>query len=590
MGPKPNEIKQKTTTKTTPSIQSPAIKKNEAIKKAALKKIATNSPLTSPLTDEDNAPTTSATAESAETANNNTLMSTEELLTKIREKEKEAEKQAETELIMMFDDDSDTNEDTIISIEKMHDIIGTTTSTPQQNKTQLVSQETTKPPPAKKIHYEKSPLKSPSSPPQPQKQKKGAEKYGPEDEGPYTVLMQYIKVDEKTPLYEMRTGRILQGINNKLEVAIKKIARTRNKLTFKKREEANEILESTKLAKHNLRAYIPEYILITEGVVSNVPPEITETEIKQELEQKYKIKKVEKIKRYDNKTKSFRTTNCVKITFLGKQLPEHVSIYYGRHQVSHYVYKPKICNTCFRYGHSTTKCNRTEKCCEFCGKTGHAEINCKETHTCFYCKLSDHCTTDKRICAEYKKQLKINNLMAAKKLTFNEAAEEFERINRNYAKAMTYTEADFPKLGENRCPTSQGKTQETTTTKEIIHKPQRQVSNRYEPKITPRTRAKTRWDQEVDKGRKLVTGDPFDELPLAPMNENRHKVLPFERLVTEFQSVLSKVCFTDEPESDVAKLEIGSAMQKFLFTYGKKDKQQQKQQQQSPTETITLVQ
>jgi RNA recognition motif-containing protein len=412
-------------------------------------------------------------------------------------------------------------------------------------------------------HYEQSPKeKTLVKGTDQDQQKRGArptELYGMKDKGPYTVLIEYVTVDVETPLYAMRTGRVIRNLKKDIDVTITKVARTRNKLTFAKFEEANMILKSQELSKSNLRAYIPEYVLYSEGVISNVPPEITEDEIKEELEKKYKVKAVEKITRYDSRTNTKKATSSVKITFRECRLPEYVHIYYGRHPVSAYVYRPKICMRCFRYGHSTPRCKRAEKCCEFCGRTGHVKDACTVGTTCFYCQNSDHGTSDKRVCAEYKKQLAINNLMASDKMTFNEAAEKFKRDTMEYAANFRYARKDFPSLEE---PFG------TET------EPERETVGEKAQGVTPRGRAKVKWIRTPEKRVAVetprhVVGEQLRTDPIKPLERNEHRVSEFERIVQGFQRMLKQVDRVDDLTDDVEKMQVGEALQELLLKFGR---------------------
>ena len=93
--------------------------------------------------------------------------------------------------------------------------------------------------------------------------------------------------------------------------------------------------------------------------------------------------------------------------------------------VDPYIAQPKVCFSCFRFGHVANQCKNPR--CRFCGSSPHEEGHlCPQTngpHTCLNCK-GPHLISDKN-CPAFKNQSTIRKIAAYKNIPIKEASQLF---------------------------------------------------------------------------------------------------------------------------------------------------------------------
>ena len=106
------------------------------------------------------------------------------------------------------------------------------------------------------------------------------------------------------------------------------------------------------------------------------------------------------------------------LTFALPTLPKRVTAVYLSYEVKAVIPRPRRCSTCCKYGHQAAQC-RGKTRCSFC--TGdHARTDCQaQTPTCPACK-GPH-PVEYKECPEWKRQTKIQELIAQDHLTPSEA-------------------------------------------------------------------------------------------------------------------------------------------------------------------------
>jgi hypothetical protein len=352
---------------------------------------------------------------------------------------------------------------------------------------------------------------------------KKKEIYRINDSGPYIVLLDRIKIEpDMKPFYALNAGKILRKINV-TEATVTHVGRHRNKLVFENRRDANKVLESNILEQYNAKAYIPNQVLFSTGVIRNVPEDMTTEELKIEIARQHPtIERVERITRYNRETKTEEMTTSVKITLKQNWLPEHIYGFYMRQPLQPFVYRPRMCTNCQRYGHSRTKCKSKARCAR-CGKDEHEESACTAKPFCVFCQKEGHRTSDKK-CLQFQQEMKVNELMAVEKLSYIEAKR---------------------KVGQNRPKPTQKDFRETLKEAEIesfIRKPGK------------RSRKPSSHQTQLGNYAHIV-GEPIQCEPTQPITENPHRTNTLDRILNELRSNCDKLADgKDSIDKDITKI------------------------------------
>ena len=274
-------------------------------------------------------------------------------------------------------------------------------------------------------------------------------KYSDNNKGPYIVYIEPINTTEPNKNDKIHPTTVGRIISKKMRGQVKSVSRSGAKkvtVTVASSQAANLLVEDKFLSSYGLRASIPYHKITKQGLIRNVPLDIPDEEILEEIKQKFPVINVKRFTQrnhnYNKKTETSTNTNkfvpskTVLLTFDGQNLPEVISLYGSLHRVSVYIPRPKICFSCFRYNHIKTQCKSQVKCMK-CGedKNKHdkeelCKINEDEMLKCINCG-KNHLPTD-RICLEYKAQEKIKYLIVAENRPFAEAKNivyDSEKVN-----------------------------------------------------------------------------------------------------------------------------------------------------------------
>lgn len=130
---------------------------------------------------------------------------------------------------------------------------------------------------------------------------------------------------------------------------------------------ANFILnDRSYLKSKNLKAFIPSYFVSSQGVIRSVPLDISEQELKDNLEVlgfHHNNSAILEVRRLSRKTINDETkkpeyvpSQTVLLTFNSKSLPSKVAIYNTSINVDPYTPPVKMCWNCLRYGHISKYC------------------------------------------------------------------------------------------------------------------------------------------------------------------------------------------------------------------------------------------
>lgn len=100
-----------------------------------------------------------------------------------------------------------------------------------------------------------------------------------------------------TSIHPLTVGRLLSSTLKKDIIEIKKLGFFKISAQFKSREAANNLINNPILNSNNLIAYIPSYRVSRQGVIKNVPLDLTESIIKEEIDCSVGINSVRRLNR-----------------------------------------------------------------------------------------------------------------------------------------------------------------------------------------------------------------------------------------------------------------------------------------------------
>lgn len=113
------------------------------------------------------------------------------------------------------------------------------------------------------------------------------------------LFIEPISIKEGAKLLEpMEVGKFLHQAGLDQFTQLKRAGQYRYKLIYKQPKDAEKILNSTQtLKQNNYKAFIPQMLLETTGIIKNVPTSLTEQELFQNTTSDKKILRIERIKK-----------------------------------------------------------------------------------------------------------------------------------------------------------------------------------------------------------------------------------------------------------------------------------------------------
>ena len=351
--------------------------------------------------------------------------------------------------------------------------------------------------------------------------------------GPYVIV---VENTDGTPLHDLKLGKLMftnNSINDVLK--IDHSGRQRVSITFKNASSANDFLSHPLLARNNMRAFIPQQLVKRVGVIRNIPIDVSEEDIKNNIQSWYKILAVERLKRRVQKDNviEYAPTQSFKVTFYSQNLPDSVQLYLANRRVEPFIFRVTQCETCLRYGHTTKSCKSGKPRCGNCGSTEHGTQNCTETQpTCVHCKGPYKAIDTK--CPEFERQKIIKRAMAEQSISYRIANEKFPPVHIQNSFNLL---SDFPSLPEK-------KSNAQSSYAEYRHKPANNGRvNWFEPKD---------WSAKAPKNKIITPNDPRSKLSLpnqyyptlrklsiTEQGENPHKTPETQKFISEIEHLLT---------------------------------------------------
>jgi|GEM_PF-5291018 len=210
--------------------------------------------------------------------------------------------------------------------------------------------------------------------------------------------------------------------------------KSRVEVNFKNPLEANKLLNDSDIKDNNLKAYIPGFRLSRREIVKGIDEDISEEEILETIESKFKVLKVRRLNRRNRdpcrkeEDPKWEASKSVVLTFSGQMLPSEVYIRRVKVKVEPYMILPVICYNCFKIGHTSSICKSNAKC-SMCAEIKHGSCT-SDIPTCSNCK-GDHISTNKK-CPVYCKEYEVRRLMAYENISMGDARKlVFPEIQKN---------------------------------------------------------------------------------------------------------------------------------------------------------------
>lgn len=262
-----------------------------------------------------------------------------------------------------------------------------------------------------------------------------------QDQGPYTIYIEYINIGaDSKPLNDIRTGRLLNKLRLKSALNTKQIGKFRNKIVFKDKDEANKLISDKSLEPENLKAFIPKQYVERVGVIKDVPEELSENEILENIVSKYKVKAIWRFKRKLD-TGNMVNTSTIKIVFEGQLIPDEVVLFFACRKVLPYIFSVTQCRLCFLFGHIEKNC-KGQKRCQICSEVNLEDHVCSNVVKCRHC--NEQHTSNSKLCLEFRRQKHIKELMSLKNMSFQEANGMLPKVQNRFTVLENLEE--FPML------------------------------------------------------------------------------------------------------------------------------------------------
>lgn len=171
-----------------------------------------------------------------------------------------------------------------------------------------------------------------------------------------------------------------------------------------------------------------------QGVIRDVPVNVSNDEIKQNLEVLGNMRgrtSVADVRRLNKKFRNSETGSfeykeslSVLVTFNGTELPDKVALYKASSTVSPYTQQVRMCLKCLRYGHIASQCRSSERCVHCSEQHSHSTStpcpHIKEDPKCVHCPNESH-RSDSKDCPELIFQKQFRSYAVVNSVTFAEA-------------------------------------------------------------------------------------------------------------------------------------------------------------------------
>lgn len=230
-------------------------------------------------------------------------------------------------------------------------------------------------------------------------------------------------------LHPMYIGHILhKKLNIKNITTIEKVGFNRIKVGLKTIVDANNLIKNELLQQEDLKAFIPNNLLVRKGVIKFVDTRFDEDYLVDNIKSGCKILAVNRLKRKvinENQT-TYVPRQIVVLTFEGNKLPNEVYINSVVCPVEPFIQRVVQCFKCLRFGHVSSQCRSNKPLCINCSQSIDVNHKCEDKDIfCYYCKNHYHKSISKE-CPYFQKQTQIKKHMSNLNLSYSEAKKYME--------------------------------------------------------------------------------------------------------------------------------------------------------------------
>lgn len=276
-------------------------------------------------------------------------------------------------------------------------------------------------------------------------------RYSHTNQGPFYLYVQSIS-HPPSPIHPLTVGKILNKMYKKDILEIKKLGFSKISVKFNNKLTPNSIALQQPLKDKNMLCYIPNFRIFRQGIIRNIPTDLSVDEIKNEIDSPARVLNIRRLNRKitnhsedGTSSSSYVPARSLAISFADQILPKYIFIFSVRYEVTPFIPKTIICSSCFRFGHHATQC-RSKPRCSHCARVDH-DLQSPCPHigsqpTCANCK-GKHRSTDIK-CPEFQIQKDIQLLAADKNIPLKEAREILTGSRDNYS--PTINVVNFPPL------------------------------------------------------------------------------------------------------------------------------------------------
>jgi len=280
--------------------------------------------------------------------------------------------------------------------------------------------------------------------------------YSNSDCSPYIIHVYSHSEDlSSKPAHPLLISRTLSQIAYSDIKEIKRIRRGKILAEMKSAKTANSLIQNS-LEKENLKAFIPTYRTIRTGIVKDIPQHFDETKLLQFFDSPFKVTEVKRLNRRMriNGEIKYIPSRIICLKFAGQILPKYVFFCRNRYEVFPFVFKVKICFTCYRIGHMSKNCRGKPRCI-FCGGDAHDSASSysskNDNPSCINCH-SGHLATS-HDCPMIIKHKMILSLAASENIPLIEAKRKVLQ-GTTVPKNIVYDYNNFPLLNTNKSNSS----------------------------------------------------------------------------------------------------------------------------------------
>ena len=236
---------------------------------------------------------------------------------------------------------------------------------------------------------------------------------------------------------------------------VKQISKNKLCIIITNKKVANACMKLTYWEENNLSAFIPNHLMVKQGVIRGVPLYINEKEITDpdvaEFSSMYGPIKITHARRFNKRLYNKTTKNIdliptttVQITVKGQILPPEIKINKVVRRVEMYYPQVRQCYRCFQFNHVKANCKSTIEKCASCGQIKHiGDEQCprKELQPiCIHCK-QNHLAFEKTCPARLKEQ-EIRNIAT-------ERGSSVAEIKKEIREKRKFNTQEFPTLTQN---------------------------------------------------------------------------------------------------------------------------------------------